>query len=97
MANEHVELSYDEFIRIFRPIPNHLDHNSLFDGTLFGTNASELSFVKGQRRVHIWIFCDGDDGGTCIRNGKSSGNPLGYFVTEEPCLPKTTIHIKVQV
>lgn len=92
---EFVELSYDEWERIFKPIKNHLDTNASFNGTMFETYGEELEFVKSQRPDHIWMYGDGDDGGTYLWSGWGFINRIGYFITEEPFLPNTTIQVLV--
>jgi hypothetical protein len=93
--DEFVELSYDEWERIFKPIKNHIDPNASMDGYMFETYGDEVEFVKNQSPEHIWMYGDGDDGGTYIWNGWGFVNRLGYFITEEPCLPNTTIQVLV--
>jgi hypothetical protein len=93
--DEFVELSYDEWERIFKPIKNHLDTNASFNGTMFETYGEELEFVKSQRPDHIWMYGDGDDGGAYLWSGWGLINRIGYFITEEPFLPNTTIQVLV--
>ena len=93
--DEFVELSCDEWERIFKPIKNHIDPNASMDGYMFETYGDEVEFVKNQSPEHIWMYGDGDDGGTYIWNGWGFVNRLGYFITEEPCLPNTTIQVLV--
>jgi len=90
-----VELDYDEWESIYKPIKNHLDPNASFDGYMFETYDSELEFVKSQRPDHIWMYGDGDDGGTYIWSGWGFINRIGYFITEVPCPPTDTIQVLV--
>jgi hypothetical protein len=41
------------------------------------------------------MYGDGDDGGSYIWNGWHIVNRIGYFITEVPCPPDTTIQVKV--
>lgn len=93
--DEFVELSYDEWERIFKPMKNPIDTNASFDGYMFETYGNEIALVKNQDPNHIWTYGDGDDGGMYIWNGYSIINRIGYFVTQEPCLPNTTIQVLV--
>jgi hypothetical protein len=43
------------------------------------------------------MYGDGDDGGSYIWNGWHIVNRIGYFVTEVPCPPNTTIQVQVSV
>lgn len=93
--DEFVELSYDEWERIFKPMKNPIDTNASFDGYMFETYGNEIALVKNQDHNHIWTYGDGDDGGTYIWNGYGIVNRIGYFITQEPCLPNTTIQVLV--
>ena len=49
-------------------------------------------------RLGFWGFGgDGDDGGGYIWSGRGFVNRIGYFVTEVPCPPDTTIQIRVDI
>ena len=93
--DEFVELSFEEWEHIFKPIKNHLDTNASFNGTMFETYDEELEFVKSQSPDHIWMYGEGDDGGTYLWSGWGFINRLGYFITEEPFPPNTTIQVLV--
>jgi hypothetical protein len=91
------ELDLDTWFDTYKPIKNHLDENSSFDGHMFETYGDEVEFVKAQDENRIWMYGDGDDGGGYIWNGWHFINRLGYFITEVPCPPDTTIQIQVSV
>ena len=96
MNNERfIEMDLDEWAAIYKPIKNHIDTNSSFDGEMFETYGDEVEFVKAQDENRIWMYGDGDDGGSYIWNGWSFVNRIGYFITEVPCPIDTTIQIKV--
>jgi hypothetical protein len=64
---------------------------------MFETYGDEVEFVKSQDPAKIWMYGDGDDGGSYIWSGWGFVNRLGYFITEVPCPPDTTIQIQVSV
>ena len=90
-----IEVDFDEWCDTYKPIPNNIDTNASFDGAMFETYGAEVEFVKKADPAHIWTYGDGDDGGSYIWNGWSFVNRIGYFITEVPCPPDTTIQIKV--
>ena len=75
--------------------PCYLDENASFDGHMFETYDGEVAFVKEQDPAYIWMYGDGDDGGSYIWNGWHIVNRIGYFVTEVPCPPDTTIQVLI--
>jgi hypothetical protein len=62
---------------------------------MFETYGDEVEFVKSQSPDKIWMYGDGDDGGSFIWSGWGFVNRLGYFITEVPCPPDTDIQIRV--
>ena len=90
-----IEMDFDEWCATYKPIPNNIDTNASFDGTMFETYGAEVEFVKKADPAYIWMYGDGDDGGTYIWNGWHIVNRIGYFITEVPCPPDTTIQVKV--
>jgi len=96
MNNERfIEMDLDEWAATYKPIKNHIDTNSSFDGEMFETYGDELEFVKAQDEDRIWMYGDGDDGGCYIWNGWHYVNRIGYFITSVPCPPDTTIQVLV--
>jgi hypothetical protein len=90
-----IEMDFDEWCATYKPIPNNIVEDSSFDGTMFETYGAEVAFVKKADPAHIWMYGDGDDGGTYLWNGWHIVNRIGYFITEVPCPPDTTIQVKV--
>ena len=90
-----IEMDFDEWCATYKPIPNNIDTNASFDGTMFETYGAEVEFVKKADPAYIWMYGDGDDGGTYIWNGWHIVNRIGYFITEVPCPPDTTMQVKV--
>jgi hypothetical protein len=95
MSTNFIEMDYDLWLETYKPILNHIDSNASFDGMMFETYGDEVEFVKSQSPDKIWMYGDGDDGGSYIWNGWHIVNRIGYFVTEVPCPPDTTIQIQV--
>ncbi len=90
-----IEMDFDEWCATYKPIPNNIVEDSSFDGTMFETYGDEVAFVKKADPAYIWMYGDGDDGGTYIWNGWHIVNRIGYFITEVPCPADTTIQVKV--
>jgi hypothetical protein len=93
--DKFVEMDYDEWLETYKPILNHIEPNSSFDGMMFETYGDEVEFVKSQSPDKIWMYGEGDDSGSFIWSGWGFVNRLGYFITEVPFPPDTTIQIKV--
>jgi hypothetical protein len=90
-----IEMDFDEWCATYKPIPNNIVEDSSFDGTMFETYGAEVAFVKKADPAYIWMYGDGDDGGTYLWNGWHIVNRIGYFITEVPCPPDTIIQVKV--
>ncbi len=95
-----IEMSFEDWVKEYKPIYNHIDKNASFqddsdNGLMFETYGDEVEFVKSQSPDKIWMYGDGDDGGSYIWNGWHIVNRIGYFVTEVPCPPDTTIQIQI--
>ena len=90
-----IEMDFDEWCDTYKPIPNNIDTNASFNGTMFETYGAEVEFVKKADPAHIWTYGDGDDGGSYVWNGWSFVNRIGYFITEVPCPPDTTMQMRV--
>ena len=96
MNNERfIEMSFDESCDVYKPIKNHIDTNASFDGAMFETYGEEVDFVKATDEDRIWMYGDGDDGAAYLWNGWGFVNRIGYFITEVPCPPDTTIQVLV--
>lgn len=97
--DKFIEMDFDDWCDTYKPIINHIDNNASFDngegGTMFETYGDEVAFVKEQPEDRIWMYGDGDDGGSYVWSGWGFVNRLGYFITEVPCPPNTTIQIRV--
>ena len=93
--DEFIELSYDEWVETYKPMKNPIDTNASMDGYMFETYGDEVALVKNQDEDRIWMYGDGDDGGTYIWNGWGFVNRIGYFITQVPCPPNTMIQVLV--
>lgn len=97
--NNFIELTFDEWCDTYKPIINHIDKNASFDngegGIMFETYGDEVEFVKSQSPENIWMLGDGDDGASYLWSGWGFVNRIGYFITEVPCPPDTTIQVLV--
>jgi hypothetical protein len=77
-------LTESEFVRRFRPIPNHLNPHAGWafgDGHLFETFGAEVRFVFAQDPAHVWTLVDGGDGDLYLLSGRHLVNRVGYLVT----------------
>lgn len=90
-----IEMSFDEWCEEYKPIKNHIDTNASFDGYMFETYGDEVEFVKSQSPKNIWMYGDGDDGGSYIWSGWGFVNRIGYFITDKPFLDNVTIQVLV--
>lgn len=97
--NNFIEMDFDEWCDTYKPIINHIDSNASFDngygGVMFETYGDEVEFVKSQSPANIWMYGQGDDGGTYVWNGWGFVNRLGYFITEVPFPTDTDIQVMV--
>jgi hypothetical protein len=90
-----IEMTEDEWFETYKPIKNHIDVNASFDGHMFETYGDEVEFVKSTPPNHIWMYGDGDDGGSYLWSGWGFVNRIGYFITEIPFPENTTIQVKI--
>jgi hypothetical protein len=84
-----IELSFDEWVKQYKPIYNHIDKNASFqdesdNGLMFETYGDEVEFVKSQSPDKIWTYGDGDDGGSYIWNGWHIVNRLDTLLLRCP-------------
>jgi hypothetical protein len=94
------ELTFDEWLDIYKPIVNHIDTNASFQdengqGIMFETYGDEVEFVKSMNPNKIWMYGSGDDGGTYIWSGWGFVNRLGYFITEVPFSDNEIVQVLV--
>jgi hypothetical protein len=92
---QFIEMDFDEWCDVYKPIKNHIAKDSSFNGEMFETYGDEVEFVKQTDNGYVWMYGDGDDGGSYIWNGWGFVNRIGYFITEVPCPPDIDIQVKV--
>ena len=97
MSEIFIEMTDDEWFNTYKPIKNHIDTHASFNGTMFETYGEEVEFVKSQNPNCVWMYGDGDDGGTYLWSGWGFVNRIGYFVTEVPFPDNTTIQVQISV
>ena len=78
----------------YRPIVNHLDPFSSWNGSMFETYGEELALVQATDPHHVGTDCDGDEGELLLVSGYSYVNRIGYFVTEVPWTDHTTVIVE---
>jgi hypothetical protein len=93
--DKFIEMTEDEWFETYKPVRNHIVRDASFDGYMFETYGGEVEFVKSTPEQHVWMYGDGDDGGTYIWSGWGYVNRIGYFVTEVPCPADILIQVKV--
>ena len=90
-----IEMTFEEADEQFKFIPNQYDEFASFDGLMYETYGDEVEAVKAFDPAKIWMYGEGDDGGSYIWSGWGFVNRLGYFLSENPCPPDTKIQIKI--
>ena len=83
---------WDEFVKKYRPVKNHLNGNAPYDGFIFETYGEEYKYVEcisvnPKTSDKIWTICE-EDGATFIQAGWHFVNRLGYIITEIPFTDK---------
>jgi hypothetical protein len=95
MMDNFIEMTFEEADEQFKFMVNNYDEYSSFDGLMFETYGDEYEYVRSVSPDRIWMYGDGDDGGSFIWSGWGFVNRLGYFISEKPVPPNTKIQIKV--
>jgi len=79
-----IEQALEAWETKYKPIKNHIDTDSSWDGMMFETYDEQRDFVYSQSDKNVWTWVDGDKG-TWIVSGCAHVNRIGYFITEKPC------------
>jgi hypothetical protein len=79
-------LTEDDFLARFKPVANHIDPNSSFDGCMFETFGEELAHVRTRDRNLVWTLLD-SDGQSRIESGFHFVNRIGYLIASVPTEP----------
>jgi hypothetical protein len=95
LMDNFIEMTFEEADEQFRFILNSYDIDASFDGLMYETYGDEVEFIKSQPQNRIWMYGDGDDGGTYIWSGWGFVNRIGYFLSEKPVPDNTIIQIMV--
>jgi hypothetical protein len=81
---EAKKISYDEWVEKYKPVTNHLDKGSAYDGTMFETFGPEIEYVAQLVPTNtVWTLYD-VDGALILESGFGYVNRFGYFITEVP-------------
>jgi hypothetical protein len=90
-----IEMTFEEADEQFKFMVNNYDEYASLDGLMFETYGDEVEYVKSKPENRIWMYGDGDDGGTYIWSGWGFVNRIGYLISEKPVPENTTIQIKM--
>ena len=77
------EMTQEQWASKFKPITNHIQPTSNFDGAMFETYGDELEFVKAAGANRVWTLLVVDGKGY-ITSGMHFVNRMGYFIAEVP-------------
>jgi hypothetical protein len=81
------KLSYEEWVKRFKPIRNDLNPQGSYNGYMFETFGKELDavvkYLNDNKRFQIWTLIAEDDH-LWIANSYHFVNRVGYFITEVP-------------
>jgi hypothetical protein len=78
-----MEISYQDFMKKWKPIKNKFNKNAHYRGTMFETDGEEREFVLKQDPHKIWTLIDGEGTHLYIVSGWRAADRLGYFVTRK--------------
>jgi len=76
-------LTIDEWVEKYKPIKNHIDEDTSFDGCAFETYDEEVEFVQTQNPHNIWTLVNAGDESYIVPGFRWVDRDL-YFVTEVP-------------
>jgi hypothetical protein len=76
-------MTYEDWVRTYKPNLNPLDDNASYDGTMFETYGPEHHYVTEQPNENTWTLID-EDGEMFIMEGYHWVNRMGYFITAVP-------------
>ena len=82
LANKSTEIDYREWHSAFKPIKNHLEEETSFNGELFGIVGDDLEFVEDMDECFVWTY-HSNDVGFYVTNGRNSDSVAGYFITSK--------------
>jgi hypothetical protein len=73
-----IEMTFEEADEQFKFMVNNYDEYASLDGLMFETYGDEVEYVKSKPENRIWMYGDGDDGGTYIWSG------WGFVLLSQP-------------
>lgn len=76
-------LTIDEWFEKYKPIKNHIDEDTSFQGCAFETYDEEVEFVQTQNPHNIWTLVNAGDESYIVPGFRWVDRDL-YFVTEVP-------------
>jgi hypothetical protein len=83
----HKKISWDDFVKTYKPQLNHLDSNaSMGEGWMYETFGEEIKYVHSileSEPNRIWTVLDTDEDLT-IASGYHYVNRMGYVICEVP-------------
>lgn len=91
MTQAIIQLSEAEFAERYP-----LRRNRHRDSKLFETYGKDLAYVRRQNPHTIWTLVDGDNGGQYILSGFCYANRIGFYISETPAPPDTSILVLLQ-
>jgi hypothetical protein len=74
-------MTEDYFYDQMKPVKNHLDENSAFDGFMFETYGPEVEYVRCQDPDKVWTIVE-TEGQMSIIPGFHIVNRIGYMLTQ---------------
>lgn len=94
------ELDEQDFVRVYRPVKNHLDPysspTSSYD--MFSDHGDQLEFVKGTNANHVWSCIDGESYTLILPGVVGGSDRTGYFITEVPWVNQSeTVLLAVRI
>lgn len=98
MTGTFIELTVDEFIERFKPLPNPVTPSAPCDfgnakGCLIETYGAEWEFIRSFDRQRVWTLIDNNAGDLFLLSGLRWVNRLGYIITQNPWPENSTVEV----
>lgn len=77
-------ITYDQWVKEYGLIQNHLTEETSYNNTLFETYGDDLAFVNHTDINKVWTLISEDNEESWIIPGYHFLNRMGYFITEIP-------------
>jgi len=90
-----LKMSYERWVEVYKPIPNHYVSDAPYNGCMFETYGEELDYASlDSVQKSVWTLVE-NDGKIEIVYGFQKVNRIGYFVTANiPLNPNIVIEIE---